>query len=230
MRNQKPSHRRRGSNRMLKAFLGLLFLVLLIPLVTLLINLFVCITTVGNISTEDELLDTNCDFIVVLGAGIEEDGSPSPILKERLDKAISLYEDGIAEDIIVSGGNDAAQSEISAMRNYLTDNDVPRNAILSDTQGDNTFASIRDLRDIYGAHSVVLVSQRFHLYRAIYIAEKMDIETYGCPASIYRITDSDLLTREYFARLKDFSQFFADKLPEPLVSAVVRLYHNVIPQ
>ena len=187
MRNQNPSHRRRGSNRMLKAFLGLLFLVLLIPLVTLLINLFVCITTVGNISTEDE-------------------------------------------DIIVSGGNDAAQSEVSAMRNYLTDNDVPLNAILSDTQGDNTFASIKDLRDIYGAHSVVLVSQRFHLYRAIYIAKKMDIETYGCPASIYRITDSDLLTREYFARLKDFSQFFADKLPEPLVSAVVRLYHNVIPQ
>lgn len=198
----------------------LLTLILLPPLACLLINAFVIATTNGNLKTVEELSDTQADDIVVLGAGIQPDGTPSPILAERLDTAIALYERGAAAHIIVSGGQDAAQSEVSAMRNYLLDSGIPSLAITSDTHGIDTFASVKNLHDTYNAQQVILVSQRFHLYRAVFIGEQMGLDVSGCPASEEAIHDTGLLIREFFARIKDFGQCLFGELPQNTRSTV----------
>ena len=156
----------------------------------------------------------------MLGAGIEPDGTPSPILAERLDTAIALYENGASDEIIVSGGEDAAQSEVSAMRNYLLDADIPSMAITTDTHGIDTFASVKNLRTIYDVQTPILVSQRFHLYRAVFIAEQMDLDAIGCPTSEENIHDNGLLLREFAARLKDFAQCKFGELPQETRSTV----------
>ena len=153
---KKSAPPRRHIPRWLKLLIAI---ILLPPVCCVLVNLFILATTTGNMATPDELADADADCIVVLGAGIEPDGTPSPILAERLDTAIALYENGASDEIIVSGGEDAAQSEVSAMRNYLLDADIPSMAITTDTHGIDTFASVKNLRTIYDVQTPILVSR-----------------------------------------------------------------------
>ena len=221
MKKSAPPRRRKKSRRHIPRWLKLLIAIILLPPVCcVLVNLFILATTTGNMATPDELADADADCIVVLGAGIEPDGTPSPILAERLDTAIVLYENGASDEIIVSGGEDAAQSEVSAMRNYLLDADIPSMAITTDTHGIDTFASVKNLRTIYDVQTPILVSQRFHLYRAVFIAEQMDLDAIGCPASEENIHDNGLLLREFAARLKDFAQCKFGELPQETRSTV----------
>lgn len=216
-----PPRRRKSSRRRIPRWLKLLITIILLPPVCcVLVNLFILATTTGNMATPDELAGADADCIVVLGAGIEPDGTPSPILAERLDTAIALYENGASDEIIVSGGEDAAQSEVSAMRNYLLDADIPSMAITTDTHGIDTFASVKNLHTIYNVQTPILVSQRFHLYRAVFIAEQMDLNAIGCPASEENIHDNGLLLREFAARLKDFAQCKFGELPQETRSTV----------
>ncbi|MEE0434896.1 MAG: YdcF family protein [Peptococcaceae bacterium] len=227
-RQPAPRHRRR--RRRIPFLLKLIIVLLLLPpLMAVAINLIMFVTTTGNMQTTDELAGADADCIVVLGAGIEADGSPSPILAERLDTAIALYENGASKDIIVSGGEDAAQSEVSAMRNYLLQNGIPSLAITTDTHGIDTYASITNLRTHFDVQSAIIVSQRFHLYRAIYIAEQMKLDASGCPTSKDGISDTALLTREFFARLKDFAQCTIADLPAPLAAPAEALYNQIAP-
>lgn len=217
-RRQLP--RRRKRRRVPLLIKALLLLIFLPPLACVLINAFVLATTTGAMKTVDELAGAGADDIVVLGAGIEPDGTPSPILAERLDTAIALYEQGASANIIVSGGQDAAQSEVSAMRNYLLDAGIPSLAITADTHGIDTFASVKNLRDVFDAKTVILVSQRFHLYRAIFIGEQMGLHVSGCPSSEDNIHDGGLLIREFFARIKDFAQCKFGEVPQTTRSTV----------
>lgn len=228
-RSATSSHRKKrrghGVVRLIKLLIAL---ILLVPISAIAINLFMYATTTNNMWYPRELAGTNADYIVVLGAGIEPDGTPSPVLAERLDTAIVLYENGASKHIIVSGGEDAAQSEVSAMRNYLLDSGIPSLAITTDTHGVDTYASVNNLTTLYDAHSVILVSQRFHLYRAVYIAEHLNLEAYGCPASQAAISDKNLLVREFFARIKDFTQCTVGELPEPLANLATSAYNHYI--
>lgn len=199
-----------------KFFCTILILILIIPLTAFIINAAVCLSTLNELKTPTALEDTHVDYIMVLGAGIEPDGSPSPILKERLDTAIALYENHNAKQLIVSGGMDEAQSEISAMYNYLIEHGIPENDVLCDTLGVNTFASMNNLAEVYHANSAIIVSQRFHLYRAVFIAKHLDLQVYGCPASEKDISDRNLLYREFLARVKDFTQVTLGVLPKPM--------------
>lgn len=214
---RKNRKRRRRVPLLLKI---ILVLILLPPLTAIAINLFMFLTTNGDMYTPDELADANADCIVVLGAGIEADGTPSPVLAERLDTAITLYENGASKDIIVSGGEDAAQSEVTAMRNYLLEAGIPSLAIQIDTHGIDTYASVKNLRTTFDVQHVILVSQRFHLYRAIYIAEHFNLDASGCPASEQGISDTGLLIREFAARIKDFAQCAFGEVPTDTRSTV----------
>lgn len=228
-RQQPPRHRRKRRRRVPFLLKLLIVLILLPPLTAVAINLLMFATTTGNMQTIDELADANADCIIVLGAGIEADGSPSPILAERLDTAIALYENNASKDIIVSGGEDAAQSEVSSMRNYLLQNGIPSMAITTDTHGVDTFASMANLRTRFNVQKAIIVSQRFHLYRAIYIAEQMNLDVSGCPASEEGISDTALLLREFLARLKDFAQCTINDLPGPLATPAEALYNKIAP-
>lgn len=206
-----------------------LVLVMIVPLTAFAINTIVCLSTLNELKSIPALEETQTDYIMVLGAGIEPDGSPSPVLKERLDTAIKLYQHQNAKQIIVSGGMDEAQSEISAMYNYLIENDIPAENVLCDTLGVDTFASINNLSQVYHAKSAIIVSQRFHLYRAVFIAKHFDLEVYGCPSSEEDISDHDLLYREFLARVKDFTQVTLGTLPKPLIQLAQWSYLHLTP-
>lgn len=224
-REERPAPRKRRKRFQLPLALKIL-VILLPPVLVLGINFWMFLTTTGNMATPEELADAQADCIVVLGAGIEPDGTPSPILAERLDTAAALYENGASSKILVSGGEDAAQSEVTAMRNYLLEAGVSAMAISADTHGVDTFASVHNLCTVYDFQRVILVSQRFHLYRAVYIGEHFGLDVSGCPASEENISDTSLLMRERLARIKDFAQCKFGELPASVTSVGSAAYHS----
>lgn len=147
----------------------------------------------------------NVDCILVLGAGIWGD-KPSPILQDRLDKAIELYNEGIAKKIIMSGDNGQnGYDEVNVMKNYAIDNGVPSEDIFMDHAGFSTYDSIYRAKKIFELNKIIVVTQKYHLYRALYLAGKMDIDAYGVYANPKEYAGATFReAREVLARGKDF--------------------------
>lgn len=146
------------------------------------------------------------DVILILGCGVKENGEPSDMLQDRLLTGIALYQAGAAPRILLSGDNEhEGYNEIAAMKRVCLEAGVPEEAILTDRYGLSTYDSMARARMLYGVERAVIVTQTYHLYRALYIAEKMGMEAIGVDADIrtYRLqTYRDL--REVLARCKDF--------------------------
>lgn len=133
-----------------------------------------------TVSESLELADVDC--ILILGAGIWDD-KPSPMLKDRLDKGIELYKKGVASKIIMSGDHGRVDyDEVNIMKDYAIEKGVPPEDIFMDHAGFSTYDSVYRVRDIFQAKKVVIVTQKFHLYRALYISNALGIEAYGIMA------------------------------------------------
>lgn len=173
------------------------------------INAYVCGSTAGHIEsaqTAESAAAPPVDAVVVLGAGINWDGSPSAILQDRLDVAIGLYEDGLAPKLIMSGDNsDASYNEVMAMANYAIDQGVPARDIFCDHAGVSTYDSMYRLANVFGVDSCVVVTQEYHLYRALYDAQAFGIDVVGVPSDRRDYASKDAYEqREFLARIKDF--------------------------
>lgn len=193
-----------------KVFKILLFLmigiVLLIGLMTLCINLYMISYTREYIIEEEENNTYNYDCITVLGASVRADGTPSLMLRDRLDKGIDLYYKQLSKKILMSGDHIYFDyDEVNTMKRYAIEKDVPSNDIFMDHAGINTYDSMYRLKEIYGVKKTVIVTQNYHLYRSIYIARKLGLEAYGIEASPIEYSGQfhrDI--REILARVKDF--------------------------
>ncbi|MFO1157812.1 MAG: ElyC/SanA/YdcF family protein [Reyranellaceae bacterium] len=120
---------------------------------------------------------------LVLGtAPIGPEGGPNRYFVYRLDKAAALWKTGKVKYLIVSGSRDANYDEPTAMRAGLVARGVPTEIIYSDFDGWRTWDSIMRARDIYGQRQLVIVSQRFHLVRALYMARHIGIDAWGLEA------------------------------------------------
>lgn len=149
------------------------------------------------------------DCIVVLGCFVNEDGTPCNLLKDRLDTAIELYNKGAAPKIIMSGDHSSDDyNEVAAMKKYAVKHGVPSEDIFMDHAGYSTYETVYRAKEVFGADKVIFVTQEYHLYRTVYLAEKMGMDAYGV-ASDYQIQDS----REVLARCKDFVTSIVQ--PEP---------------
>lgn len=183
----------------------LLRLILIIIVFFLLINFYVILSTKKNIVSLDELNEKDFDCILILGAGIRNNG-PSPMLEDRLLTGIDLYEKNIAPKILVSGDHTKSDyDEVNVMKNYLKEHNIPSKNIFMDHAGISTYDSIYRAKKIFGAQKIVIVTQDYHLYRAIYIAKKLEIEVYGVKANrkVY-VNQFKREIREILARIKDF--------------------------
>lgn len=137
------------------------------------------------------------DAIVVLGAA-QYNGSPSPVLKARLDHAVSLYERDLAPVVVVTGGagDGDSNTEASASAAYLGRNGVPDEDVLREVQGRNSWSSLQASarfmadRDI---HDVILVSDPFHSARIRQMAKDLDLDPVVSPTRTSPIEDSDAL-------------------------------------
>ena len=176
-------------------------------LLALCINGYVVLSTKGKILTADDaagLGDVDC--ILVLGCGVYADGTPSAMLTDRLKQSIALYNAGAAPKILMSGDHGQANyDEVNTMKQYAIDAGVPSSDIFMDHAGFSTYESIYRAKDIFGAKKIIIVTQRYHLHRALHIANAFGLEAYGVSADLrsYRgQTYRDI--REILARNKDF--------------------------
>lgn len=117
---------------------------------------------------------------IVFGAAVYADGTPTPMLADRLDKAVTLYEQGKIEKILLSGDNGSPDyDEVTTMQRYAIDRGVPANAITLDYAGFSTYDTCYRARAIFGVEEAILLTQSFHLPRAIYTCQKLGIKAQG---------------------------------------------------
>lgn len=190
-----------------KALLWLLILAILAVAVPFAINGWVVGSTQSRILTVEEaaaLLDVDC--ILVLGCAVRTDGTPSPMLAERLDRSIELYDTGAAPKLLMSGDNGQVEyNEVRAMANYALEKDIPSYDIFLDYAGFSTYESMYRAKEIFQAEKIIIVTQKYHLYRAVYIAKALGLDAYGvsCDTRTYS-GQFNRDVREILARNKDF--------------------------
>ena len=164
------------------------------------------------ILTEEDLKNENFDCIMVLGAGLW-DGEPSPMLQERLDFGLKAYETGCTDKMLMSGDHGREEyDEVNKMKDVAIEKGVLADNIFMDHAGFSTYESMYRARDIFKVQKMVVVTQTYHLYRAVYDARKLGIDAYGFAAERldYPIAND---IREALARVKDF--FYCIFEPEP---------------
>lgn len=147
---------------------------------------------------------TNKDFAIVLGAAIKNNSQPGNYLKYRLDDVITLYQAGKIKKILVSGDNgEDAHDEISAMNNYLVKNGIPQDIIFGDYAGFDTYSTMERADKVFDIKNAIIVTQGFHLSRALYIAREkgIDATSYATRQSLGK---RRYFLREYFATIKSF--------------------------
>ncbi|MFE0806555.1 vancomycin high temperature exclusion protein [Streptomyces sp. NPDC058794] len=136
-----------------------------------------------HVVTDDRLRSTAdvppADVAVVFGAGLW-DGEPSPYLAHRLDAAADLYRAGRVEVVLVTGDNSREEyDEPDAMRAYLVRHGVPGGRIVSDYAGFDTWDSCVRAKKIFGVDRAVLISQDFHIRRAVALCQEAGVASYG---------------------------------------------------
>jgi SanA protein len=120
---------------------------------------------------------------VVFGAGLWRDGSPSPVLRDRIATAVDLYFTGKVQKLLMSGDNRFVDyNEPGAMQAFALELGVPEEDIVLDFAGRRTYDTCYRARDIFGLESAILVTQRFHLPRALYTCNALGISAVGVPA------------------------------------------------
>lgn len=149
----------------------------------------------------------SADAVLILGAYVFPDGTLSNMLKDRVMVGYDLYVQGQAPKIIVSGDHGRKNyDEVNTMKNFLKSEGVTGQDIFMDHAGFSTYESLYRARDIFQTRKVIIVTQRYHLLRAIFIARELGLEAYGVASDLHDygpvMTSYEL--REMAARNKDF--------------------------
>lgn len=154
------------------------------------------------------------DCVLVLGCGVWGD-TPSHMLEDRLLEGISLCQSGASKKLLMSGDHGRkGYDEVNVMKKFAVDRGIPSEDVFMDHAGFSTYESMYRAKEIFKAEKILIVTQDYHLYRAIYDARALGLEAYGVASNprsyggqIYR----DI--REILARNKDF--IYSIIKPEP---------------
>ncbi len=164
----------------------------------------------------------NADCILVLGCGVREDGTPSHMLYDRIKKGVELYMEGAAPKLLMSGDHGQKNyDEVNVMKEYAISMGVPPEDIFMDHAGFSTYESIYRAKAVFCSENIILVTQKYHLYRGLYVAKKLGVNALGASAD-YRVysgqTGRDL--REVLANFKDFLNCYIKLKPKFLGEAI----------
>jgi len=187
------------------------------------INLWVTGTVRDRILTEaqaSQLQDVDC--ILVLGCQVRSDGTPSHMLEDRLRRGVALYQAGAAPKLLMSGDHGTKYyNEVDAMKRYALEAGVPSEDVFMDHAGFSTYESMSRAIRVFEADKIIIVTQEYHLYRAMYAAKALGIEAYGVAAD-YRSYSGQLSRdiREVLARVKDFGMAITKPDPTYLGDAI----------
>lgn len=164
----------------------------------------------------------NVDCIIVLGCQVHSDGTPSHMLEDRLKQGVALYDLHAAPKLLMSGDHGTeGYDEVNAMKQFAVDAGVPTEHVFMDHAGFSTYETVYRAKEVFQADKVIIVTQRYHLYRAVYIARVLGMEAYGVPAE-YRQYSGQLArdVREVLARVKDFAMTVFKPEPTYLGEAI----------
>ncbi len=183
---------------------AVLFFVLILFVVW--VNVHTIIVAKPFIVDSDDVLLNDADCILILGALVWKNGKPSHILEDRLLSAIELYDAGFSSKLLMTGDHGQHHyNEVQIMKGYAMARGVVADDIFMDHAGFSTYDSCYRARDVFCAKKIIIVTQKYHLYRAVYIARSLGLDAYGV-ASDRRIilgqTKRDV--REVLARVKAF--------------------------
>lgn len=207
---------------MKKTFKIILMVAIIFVITTIFINVYMIESTKNNIIDVNDIeLIENIDAVVVLGCKAYAEG-PSLMLKKRLDKTIELY-NKVNNKIILTGDHGTKEyDEVNVMKNYVLENKIPRQDVFLDHAGFNTYDSLYRVKEVFNARKIVVITQKYHLYRALYIAKHLGIEAYGIIADdipykgiMIKNEIREILSRDknfFKVILKPKSKYLGDKI------------------
>lgn len=171
------------------------------------VNFYIILSQRGKIISSEEAsrLD-KVDYILVLGCGVREDGTPSRMLYERLKTGAQVLERQSGASLLLTGDNSGeSYNELAVMKKVSIENGVEESQMTIDDYGFSTYESLKNAKEKFGAKKIIIITQPYHMYRALYIANKLGIEAYGVTAYLPFYPRQILWSlREVLARNKDF--------------------------
>lgn len=190
-------------------------IILFIIMLPFFINFYILSSTSDYIILQEDAESIGADCILVLGAGLKPDGTPNHMLQDRLDVGITLYLQGAAPKLLLSGDNgQEGYDEVNAMKRYVLAAGIPAEDIFMDHAGFSTYESMYRAGSIFKVKSVIIITQKYHQYRAIYDARKLGLNAYGVvsePRTYFGQGRREI--REILARNKDYIKLLIK--PEP---------------
>ena len=217
-----------------KKLKGRVFKVLLISLSVILIGIIACAFMINcvdekgvkNIISFEEISDNEVDAIIVLGAGVKEDGSPCQMLEDRLKTAIAVYNKLDKKcKILLSGAHGQDNyNEVKTMKKYILDNlSISESDFFMDHAGFSTYDTMYRAKDIFEVNKAIVITNGYHLPRALYLAQKKNIEALGVASDLREYSGIDYYKfRERFSQIKAFlmsnitkskPKFLGEKIP-----------------
>ncbi len=201
-----------------KAFIAVLCLVASLCIIATLgaayvlgVDAYTVLSTRDRILTLDEAVELgDVDCIIVLGCKVQSDGSPSHMLNDRLEVGVDVYY-GLVENrkgskLLMSGDHGTEEyNEVYTMKQFAIAEGIESSEVFMDHAGFSTYESIYRAKEIFGAEKVIIVTQKYHLYRALHIADALGVEAYGVSADLRTYAGQlKFSAREILARNKDF--------------------------
>ncbi len=201
-----PVSTKRKRSFAFRAFRFLVIMALCAAALTAAINAYMILSTNGQILALTDAGSLDMDCVLVLGAGLNRNDAPGPMLADRLTVSIDAYRMGAAPKLLMSGDHGRVDyDEVNTMKAVAVEQGVPSSDVFMDHAGFSTYESMYRARDIFQVKKAVIVTQHFHLNRAIYNAQRMGIEAYGIPSDLHTHPRQLYFEcREYLARVKDF--------------------------
>ena len=206
-----------------KLVVFLLVFSVIVGIYALIVNSYVVSSAKKEIISPEEAADlTDVDCIIVLGCLVRPSGKPSDMLADRLRRGVELYESGAAPKILMSGDHGQKEyNEVQTMKQYALDAGIESSDIFMDHAGFCTYDSIYRAKEIFGTKKIIIVSQEYHLHRALLIARKLGVEAVGVASDYHTYggqTYRDI--REIIARNKDFLYTIIKPKPKYLGEAI----------
>ena len=167
------------------------------------------------VTVEETATLEDVDCIIVLGCQVRDDGTLSHMLRDRLMRGLEVYHAGAAPKLLMSGDHGRKEyDEVNAMKQYAIENGVPSEHVFMDHAGFSTYETVYRAKEIFEADKVIIITQEYHLYRALYIADKLGLEAYGVSADLNKYAGQSMRDfREVLARCKDWAMCIFK--PEP---------------
>ena len=189
----------------LSIFLYLLLVIIAVPIV---FYIFVGSASLGKVKSLEEVEPR--DVAIVFGAGLTRSGAATAILKDRVETGVQLYFTGKVQKILMTGDNRFENyNEPQAMKDYALGLGVPEEDIVLDYAGRRTYDSCYRAREIFQVKTAILVTQQFHMSRALYLCDTLGLDAVGVAANNREYRQSSYIIwnmREFLARnvaLKD---------------------------